>query len=560
MSHRRRKHECHSHGKCHKKKRYITQKDLRCNNGIVIRKRGVYKVKTPLFWKGKGPAIKIVADNVTLDFANNVLDLKGEGHQGVKVTSKNVEILNGTVINSALPTPVFVAGDDDPDDILDSAVEIPPQAIIDIFGIPKEFADVDPKTGDYVGIGIHLAEGASNITIESMTTNDCYVGIGSTTRLENLVIKNSKGFDCGTDVFTDDPVFNEQINTLAMRNRGGFIILQDQNPEVLFDNFDIDLDQLPADKISHHIYVENCETDGAQSSAGVVIWRASHVHIENVVSGTTGNNLSGFIECRPIAVFLSQDIVTRNCSVFIGNSGFQFLASRRIVIEDCDAENCTDQGFDLDTLKYCTARRCNANGSSAQPGQLFVPVGTGLKGLGMSIIFSDNVLIEDCTASNFLTGFGIGFIIFKNNNSTIKNCTAYNNVFGIAAAAGFNNALLDNLAYNNKLAGITDNQGNTDLGTKPTLYNIPVALGNPFDPNTPIVTVPTAGDYTAFNFPNAYGSNFIFRNNRAFGNAQQDFNGVTPVGNYSNVTFVENLNDRLTNDLPVVGYNLILDV
>jgi hypothetical protein len=152
----------------------INQQSLLINTGAILSSSGKYCVVQDLIWNNPTiPAITINSNNIIIDMQYHTLDLQSLGLSGIIISSQlnNSKIFHGSIINSKLPT------------------TIPSNEL--------NYMSFDPIDSTGYCIGIYSL--VSNVLIEDITTNNCFIGIGNIGNVSHITISKSRMINFGFD-------------------------------------------------------------------------------------------------------------------------------------------------------------------------------------------------------------------------------------------------------------------------------------------------------------------------------------------------------------------------
>lgn len=475
-------HHHNENGSCDKQIQIIRQ----CDIPFTVKKSGKYCLAEDIRYKGEEAAIKIVANDVRLDMKDHIIDLSGRGGSGIFIdrNASGIEIGNGAIKNAGSPgavnsvppfTPEFMAQ-------IAAARNIPELQRVFFEGLPY-FSPLAANPSK--GVGIFVSQGVSNVNIDQMIFSKCFVGVAGFGAVKNIVIDGCQGYDNGFD-FSSVPQVDVPVT------RGGFIIFFNGKNTLSSSN----------------IHIRNCIASSEIGQYGIALFNVSGSTISNCSSTCQKGDLSelgvGFAEINCFGAFNCLNPSTTNCYAVGGSDGFNYLFSSNVLIKDCQAYDYTDQGIDLDVTHF--ARAINCVGSTSLPRSGGEPLSN--KRIGISLISSDNAVIENCVASNNnntdpLSGTS-GIIVELSYNCVVKDCVSYSNLNGILIQSAQNCKFENNIVYSNTNAGIAQFAGNSI---------------------SPLIT----------------GEGNIFHGNESFNNCSNsvspcDFSGDVPVPNVVNET------------------------
>ncbi len=432
-AHNKKSHDKKSHEKCKKcKKSFVIDKiPFNCSQP------GVYKVKCNLTAQEKGGiGIIISSSDVYLDLTNHTVDMNNQGGTAILVSNlSNVQIVNGTIINSGIPTAVAPTN---PDVVPDLTSATTPLDGYNLFLATEQANGLQnplaiPVFYDCAAIG--LQGSVSDIAIKNVTFINTFVGIAANAPVQNIKIDQCQAYDGGHN-------FGTELGNDGQR--GGFAIFFNPNTDP------------NAVSKSDGIHISNCIGNSLNWQFGIALYSArdSSINACKMKGGTDTGLGSNEINCH--ALFFCDNCTLSQSEAWGGNDGFTNNYCSNCLITGCSAFEYTDQGIDIDTTKFCVVDGCKV--SNLVNNSSVIPLAN--KGWGISAGFSLNVTIQNCESINNVKPFILGTegagIVLSASDSVVRNCICYGNNIGIALA-GSQNCLVENsIANSNNVYGIVD--------------------------------------------------------------------------------------------------------
>ncbi len=520
-----------------------------CINKVpyVISSPGNYKFCKDLNYTGSGAAITVAASGVIIDGQGYRLDLGGQAGTGILLqNATNVVIADMTIKNSGAPshiqptvptgglafsgllcqpaisgitccqnpctTPFCPAGGNydfclggntihcpaNPPQNMDEAVT-QAQAIL-----TTQYQNPFGTNNPFSGVGIGLQSGTQGVIIKNVIFNQVFIGIGAPQPIQDVLVNNCVGFECGNQYPLD------KVGGVEGTHRGGF---------AAFSTFQ--------ENSSNNIRVKNCAAYTSVGQFGVYLVNVNDAEIEGcVMASSVIETAADWAETSAVvSAIFSNNIVVKNCVGFGSQIPFNFEGTNRVTVWDCITKYWTDNGFDFAYGTYCDFRRCDGSDNNGPTPVLHFDT---QQAFAFVVFLATDVILQDCTGRNIIQQptppifqQGIGFITFASRlklvNCIAENCvnagiailfgtdtvvedcqaiangTGRNGFIG-AYSAGFlfsggacylptgRNVFVRNMAVGNGL-NFTNNYSSP---TNPTVFNPVVDLSNP-----PVTTPPS---------------------------------------------------------------------
>jgi hypothetical protein len=455
----------------------ITQQDLNPATGYIAVEHGVYCVCEDLtFGNPTHPAITIQSSSVTLRFNFHTLDLLGTGFAGV-VVDKNVtdvRILEGTIKNSVKP-PLMVNAQG--------------QLSSSLFNF--QLFDVTSLIGFCIGLNNNV----SNVLIEDVVTDRCFVGIGNNGTVKQIDIQECAMYNFGFDYFN-----GSAPELLAQGGPGNF-----RGIGFLF----VAPFPLNNPNRTESISIRNSVSESVTGQFGMLFREVENIFVDNCVMRLGINNPPTLLNEGSVVLRLQScfGATVRNTRAHGGRTGFVSANVAGAKFFNCEATQWTRTGFELAAVgggfpvpSGNVIDGCLATQNILLP---FMATGATIPERGVGFLFngvSDSSLINSVGSGirqNFFQAciafiqsaggvpmrnvvynnhcfnntYGIGFFAGTNananggnmNNNTFRTNTIVSNRVGIqvnfAAIAPFNtrNQFLNNQVSVNTQFGIVDN-------------------------------------------------------------------------------------------------------